>query len=480
MSHVVDGPNGVSSGFPAPLFRIDGDPGAISDSGRGWIEFGARATDSAARIRSLDTTLFIGPEADSYRHGLHQDLAPHLDRTGEAYTCVGSALTTFAHELSGLQEQMAPLTVRAPYLWDDVQTARATLLTAQSADHTHTEQRLERTLTTPLDLTAPAPPPDDYVSETGPTSAALSIAQQAWDHARDQAARIKTALTTAIETCCHTIHEAEGMRFADNPSLLGAIGHGFTTFITDHATALTKISAVLKTVSAISGVLAFIPVVDLVAAPLALATATAALAIDTTLKLTTGQGNWAAIAIDAALLALPGIAKVATRSIGAARGVDDLQRGAEIASSGGRTAEIPEAATAGGTQLTTQGDEFGRNAARARPRAGYHDVIVHGSEIDFGAAPTAWADGTNFDHRLLAQIIRRDSGYDGGPIRLVSCRTGAEGATAAQNLANKIGVEGVAPTDIVWAWPSGRLAVGADTWNLSGGWARFHPGGRRT
>lgn len=121
-------------------------------------------------------------------------------------------------------------------------------------------------------------------------------------------------------------------------------------------------------------------------------------------------------------------------------------------------------------------DLFGEYAGRAKAAEGYQDVIVHGSESDFGATPDAWQQNTNFSHRVLANLVDRSPGYEGGPVRLLSCSAGACGATAAQNLANKLGVEVMAPTDTLWAFPSGRLVLGPQADMPTGDWASFFPG----
>jgi len=145
MSHTTE--TGSVAGFPAELFRLDGDPPAIRGSAAGWTAFGAEATDASIQIQSLDSSLFSGPEGDQYRDGLSHDLVPNLHRTGQAYTQVGQALATFADRLSVLQDQMRPLTVRASNLWDELQAARANLGYAQAADEAQAQARLDAQLT---------------------------------------------------------------------------------------------------------------------------------------------------------------------------------------------------------------------------------------------------------------------------------------------------------------------------------------------
>src|SRR5262249_48093607 len=66
-----------------------------------------------------------------------QALPPRLHVTGAAYTKVGNALNTFADALTGLQQRMSPLRVKAPSLWEAMQEASRRLSAAQSADQQH-------------------------------------------------------------------------------------------------------------------------------------------------------------------------------------------------------------------------------------------------------------------------------------------------------------------------------------------------------
>jgi hypothetical protein len=203
--------------FPAEEFRLDGDPAAIRSSASDWALFGAEASDAAGRIRSLDTTLFIGPEGDQYRAGLTQSLPPHLDTTGQAYSKVAGALTTFGDALSGLQDRMRPIANRAPGLWEALQAAQGRMATAQAADRTH-----QQTLNAQARDRQPGQPapPDTYHSDLG---AATTSQQQAWNACLTSARQVKADLQTAIDTCCGTIGQAAGARFKKNPHGLGAL-----------------------------------------------------------------------------------------------------------------------------------------------------------------------------------------------------------------------------------------------------------------
>ncbi|MFN4291832.1 MAG: hypothetical protein ACK4E7_13270 [Permianibacter sp.] len=88
---------------------------------------------------------------------------------------------------------------------------------------------------------------------------------------------------------------------------------------------------------------------------------------------------------------------------------------------------------------------------------GQFDVVAHGSPdaIEFMTAKGP----VTVDHRTAARLIQEAPGYNGQPIRLLSCETGACDVGFAQNLANKLNVPVQAPTDLVWAYQNGQMVV---------------------
>ena len=78
---------------------------------------------------------------------------PHLDVTGRAYTKVGTALTTYAGSLAGVQDRMSPLRVQAPGLWEALQQAKLRVSNARSADLRHRAQVEAEAVTTTVPLT---------------------------------------------------------------------------------------------------------------------------------------------------------------------------------------------------------------------------------------------------------------------------------------------------------------------------------------
>jgi hypothetical protein len=119
-----------------------------------------------------------------------------------------------------------------------------------------------------------------------------------------------------------------------------------------------------------------------------------------------------------------------------------------------------------------------------RPIDGYHDVVVHGQNQGMFVPGRVNEAGVGFSagdtHPThIADAIRANPSYNGGPVRLLSCHTGtvAEGALeipAAQAVANELGVPVMAPTNKVGV--SSRLGPGQKPTIFDGGyWRTFLP-----
>jgi hypothetical protein len=85
-------------------------------------------------------------------------------------------------------------------------------------------------------------------------------------------------------------------------------------WVDKHVDLLKEISSVLKMVSAVAGLLSFIPFLSPICGPLAMIAGGLALGIDFVLC-ATGHGDWKAFAIDAALMALPVAGHFASEAI---------------------------------------------------------------------------------------------------------------------------------------------------------------------
>jgi hypothetical protein len=110
-------------------------------------------------------------------------------------------------------------------------------------------------------------------------------------------------------------------------------------------------------------------------------------------------------------------------------------------------------------------------AQRAQPRPGYVDVIVHAS------ADTFWLTREQvdlpIDHRALAAYVEKH-GLGGMRVRLIACESGQHRFAVAQHLANKLGVEVLAPSETAWVAGDGVVGVGPRGQH-HGDWHTFKP-----
>ena len=106
-----------------------------------------------------------------------------------------------------------------------------------------------------------------------------------------------------------------------------------------------------------------------------------------------------------------------------------------------------------------EGDSLIECVRKVDALEGFFDVAMHGT-------PTAVCFGgkdANMSPRMLAAIIRHNKQFKGQKIRLLSCSTGKENGDNycfAEELANVLGVEVVAPNDILYISERGVLTIG--------------------
>lgn len=131
--------------------------------------------------------------------------------------------------------------------------------------------------------------------------------------------------------------------------------------------------------------------------------------------------------------------------------------------------------TKAGFACFPDGDILNKSVKNVLPLEAHFDVAMHGSPSAVGFGTTE----TNMSARTLAAIIRHSKGYRGQKIRLLSCSTGrsvGHNYCFAEELANALGVEVVAPNDILYISPTGELQIGDDG---SGKFVVFKPNQRR-
>ncbi|WP_426338563.1 hemagglutinin repeat-containing protein [Pseudoduganella sp. S-14] len=129
-----------------------------------------------------------------------------------------------------------------------------------------------------------------------------------------------------------------------------------------------------------------------------------------------------------------GIKGGASREIAAASSVGEKHAIEEAKLAGGGNDAVP-----GPVSFMGGEDQFLKNASKRLDidPNGKFDVIAHGSthqiEIMTANGPVV------VDHRVASKLIESAPGYNGQPIRLLSCETGACSTGFAQNMANKMG-----------------------------------------
>ena len=134
----------------------------------------------------------------------------------------------------------------------------------------------------------------------------------------------------------------------------------------------------------------------------------------------------------------------------------------------------PERALSLSTRFLNKIDPLWENAGKITPIEGYQDIICHGDQFGF-----VWKNADGIESIIsaneFAQILKDSPVYNEGPIRLVACEAGADGAVAAQAVANYLGVDVMAPTDLVHVFPDGHMVIGPNEWTNTGTWRLFSP-----
>ena len=124
-------------------------------------------------------------------------------------------------------------------------------------------------------------------------------------------------------------------------------------------------------------------------------------------------------------------------------------------------------------------DRLYTNAAQIKPIEGYEDIVVLGDRFGFVYRDADGNEKANISVEEFAEIVKGMPSYHGSAIRLISCESGAEGAITAQYLADMMGVNILAPSDIVWVDEKGHMTIGPTPLTNTGEWVIFKPRGRK-
>ena len=130
-------------------------------------------------------------------------------------------------------------------------------------------------------------------------------------------------------------------------------------------------------------------------------------------------------------------------------------------------------------------DQLYKNLKHVQEIDGYEDFGIHGTS-EFVEYETTGGKFTSYTAKEYAEILRSDPEYHNGNIRLLSCNVGATENGFAQQLADELGVEVLAPTETLWTNEKGDCFISnsdvvADLWYAkenvqpTGEWKRFMP-----
>jgi hypothetical protein len=161
--------------------------------------------------------------------------------------------------------------------------------------------------------------------------------------------------------------------------------------------------------------------------------------------------------------------KVADKAIASK---EALAKTLEAAANWIKEADGYERALSLSTRFLNKMDPLWENAGKIKPIEGFQDIVCHGDKYS-----VIWKDAlgneVNVSAQEFANILKNSPVYGGGPIRLISCETGAPDAITAKYISKYLGVDVLAPTDIVFVDFDGVMTIGK---NNIGKWVKFSPG----
>lgn len=124
-----------------------------------------------------------------------------------------------------------------------------------------------------------------------------------------------------------------------------------------------------------------------------------------------------------------------------------------------------------GSKFLNEDDPLFKNADKIKPLEGFDDIVFHGDSthlIAYGNDGEEWL----YNAKEAAEIIRNSKSFHGRPIRLLSCQTGANKDGIAQQIADELNVEVLAPSETLFVDINGEMFITdkeelAEIWNIS-------------
>lgn len=124
-----------------------------------------------------------------------------------------------------------------------------------------------------------------------------------------------------------------------------------------------------------------------------------------------------------------------------------------------------------GSKFLNENDPLFKNVDKIKPLEGFDDIVFHGDSthlIAYGNDGEEWM----YNAKEAAEIIRNSKSFHGRPIRLLSCQTGANKDGIAQQIADELNVEVLAPSETLFVDINGEMFITdkeelAEIWNIS-------------
>jgi hypothetical protein len=294
--------------FPALGFDpAPGNPGAVEALARDCTSSATQLAEDSSLLTGLQVDAWQGQAATAFTDD-KQTLADDLTTASQAFGTAGTALDGyFAHlrraqaDAREAERQAAAALIDKRRLSGQVDDLNRQIQDAEDGSDISATER-----------------------DRDGAQRALQGTSDAYDAAIAWARRIQQGVTDAGDDAARLLRAASDAPY-EEPGLfdkavgwagdrLSDVGDAIDKWVDEHAGLLRKISGGLKIVSAVAGVLSFVPALTPIAGPIALASAGLALGIDGTL-VATGNGDWKTLAIDAGFMLLPGVGRVASRFV---------------------------------------------------------------------------------------------------------------------------------------------------------------------
>ena len=125
--------------------------------------------------------------------------------------------------------------------------------------------------------------------------------------------------------------------------------------------------------------------------------------------------------------------------------------------------------------FVNKADRLFENAKKVAPIKDYEDVVSHADADMFFAYTSDGLTEYTYSAKEFADMLCNSPNYSGGDIRLLACDAGAKQNGLAQQLADELGVNVLAPTQKVFIYPDGEMFLGSNLYTKKGMWIVFYP-----